>query len=1052
MNAAEMYVDVKVRLDNLESGLSRMDSRLAASAKKGARHANTMDGAFAKVGRRLAMLGGGLAVGGGLAALGRNAMNLEKQMSQLAAVTGATGAQMKALETIASKATRGTAYSAVDAAQAMTELAKGGIAVSQIGPALKGTMTMAAAGGIGVAEAATAAANAMNLFGINGKGVTHVADAFAKAANDTTADVGDFAMALSQGGGVAKQAGLSFTETMLALEALAKSGVKNSDAGTSLKTTLVQLLTPSKKQATMMKELGLSFVDNTGKMKGMVAISAMLRDKLGGMTQAQRIATMAQLAGTDGVRTLAALYDAGAGRLTKWREGLTKSGTAAEVAKKMNDNAATSVKSLMNSAMTAGSGMLSGFLPMLKSGADQLRLFVEHAQDSGALERFGSRARSAAQDGISRVTDAIHTVAPAMSMLKGVIDSVGFAPIIGGMLAFKAAMPIGGSIANMATAFSAAGKAGAGFGGSLMAMVNPVMLAAAGVGLLAAGMLYLSSQQSSAAHSANEAKKAILGLADANNTARDAARGYTDAKQRVKQSSLGVEQAEKAYAQAVQSGGKKSLEARQAHLQLQMAQIEQQRATVDLTSAGMKMRSSQEGQATASAKVTKSIDDVTAAAQRQGRAIEQTSRGGGKFAGAVPPDVARQQAEALNQAASSYRNLAKSSKETNGPLSKAAALIADVIDVTHKIPNTKTTRLFLTGAAEGINNLDTIVGLLASIKDKSVRVTVTQAVESINPGGAHGGRPPGYKPPKKGTARGGVNDRGMVTGSFAGRDSVDAIVKPGERVVNASQWAAIQSGADPDLAMRGAVQLAKGGTPRQARPLEKFLGVNLTDRISKAHATLSDADDRIAAKAAVKQIKSVLGHKKYRGLTLMHEEKRTLWEALGQFRQTALKPPAQDRSADEFLSDAAKMRLAEAHATIDGADDKVAAGKAVTELEAALKRKGVTANERMGILESLGQFRREAAADNAGPDVPTTSQFEKDKAHEAGVLEGLGRLVDSVFMGATDIGTGKGNVMQVHELRLVASSANTSAIADANNRGSDTLYRSRSTGSRTGVG
>jgi TP901 family phage tail tape measure protein len=84
---------------------------------------------------------------------------------------------------------------------------------------LKSALELAAAGEMDLADAANTTVNAMRLFGLHGKASMKVADALAQAASSTTADVKDFAMALNQGGGAAKTAGLTFADTITVLEA-----------------------------------------------------------------------------------------------------------------------------------------------------------------------------------------------------------------------------------------------------------------------------------------------------------------------------------------------------------------------------------------------------------------------------------------------------------------------------------------------------------------------------------------------------------------------------------------------------------------------------------------------------------------------------------------------------------------------------------------------------------------------------------------------------------------------------------------------------------------
>lgn len=292
----------------------------------------------------------GLAIGGAFAAAGaakalvsivNTTKEFEKQMSSLGAVSEASRKQMKMLEKQALRLGSATAYSATEAAVAQTELAKGGLAVKEIlGGGLKSALALAAAGELELGEAAATTVNAMKLFELQGKDTMKVADMLATAANTTTADVRDFAMALTQGGSVAKQAGYDLNDTVTVLEALAEAGIKNSDAGTSMKAAFLQLLGPTDKQAKLAKQLGLNFIDQNGEMKNAAAISKELRAALGDQDRAQRVANLKVLAGTDGFRTLAALYDSTPAKLDKLSRANERQGTAAEVAKKKQDNLA----------------------------------------------------------------------------------------------------------------------------------------------------------------------------------------------------------------------------------------------------------------------------------------------------------------------------------------------------------------------------------------------------------------------------------------------------------------------------------------------------------------------------------------------------------------------------------------------------------------------------------------------------------------------------------------------------------------------------------------
>jgi len=300
---------------------------------RAARRANTNVSSF---NRTLGGLGIGYGAMQGLRGITGAAVGFDTALREVGAVSGLAGKQLTDLGKIARLQGKQTGVGAGAATLALTELAKAGLSAAQLGPALQGTLLLAQAGSLDTATAAQAAANAMQTFGLRAQNVVGIADTLANAANLTTADVSDFAMALSQGGSAAKLAGVSFEDTILSLTQLARIGVKNSDAGTSMKTAFLQLANPTKKAKERMDELGLAFFDASGKMKSISEIGAMLASKLKPLSEQQRVATLQTIAGTDGFRTLAAAMQIPGVEADILSDQLGKTGSAAETAAKKN--------------------------------------------------------------------------------------------------------------------------------------------------------------------------------------------------------------------------------------------------------------------------------------------------------------------------------------------------------------------------------------------------------------------------------------------------------------------------------------------------------------------------------------------------------------------------------------------------------------------------------------------------------------------------------------------------------------------------------------------
>jgi TP901 family phage tail tape measure protein len=209
----------------------------------------------------------GLVAGGalvaGLATATKGAADFQSQISGIAAVGGPEAvARMSEISAKALQVGKDTSFSASEAAAGMEELIKAGVSISDVlGGATDATVALAAATGVDLAVAAEVASNAMNQFGLAGEQLASIADIVAGAANASAIDVNDFKFSLASAGAVANTVGLSFQDTAIAIAELGKAGIVGSDAGTSLKTMLLNLQPTTKAQVAEFESLGLVTID-----------------------------------------------------------------------------------------------------------------------------------------------------------------------------------------------------------------------------------------------------------------------------------------------------------------------------------------------------------------------------------------------------------------------------------------------------------------------------------------------------------------------------------------------------------------------------------------------------------------------------------------------------------------------------------------------------------------------------------------------------------------------------------------------------------------------
>lgn len=313
--------------------------------------------------------------------------DFEAAMSRVAAVSGATAIEQEKLSKAAIQAGQDTVFSATEAAKAQEELLKAGVATADVlGGALRGSLDLAAAGGLDLAKSAEIAAQAMNIFNKSGSDVGHIADVLTAGANKSAAGVDDLGMALSQGGLLAKQTGLTLEDTVGVLSAFADNALKGSDAGTSLKTMLQRLTPQSKEQAKAMDALGLSFYDADGQFIGIAESAGRLQKAFKDLTPEQRNSALQTIFGSDAVRGANILMEQGEAGVRKYIAAVNDQGAAQRMAARMTDNLKGDLEQLQGT-------LESAFINAGSGGNDAIRSLVQSL--TSVVDKFNQLSPSA---------------------------------------------------------------------------------------------------------------------------------------------------------------------------------------------------------------------------------------------------------------------------------------------------------------------------------------------------------------------------------------------------------------------------------------------------------------------------------------------------------------------------------------------------------------------------------------------------------------------------------------------------------------------------------
>lgn len=414
--------------------------------------AKTVASGMENTGRKSALIASGMTAAGlavaafGVAAV-KMAADFDQQMSTVQANTGATSAQMDQLRAAAIEAGASTVYSATDSADAINDLGKAGMSVTDIlTGGLSGALNLAASDGMAVGDAAEYMANALSMFHLKGSQASQVADTLAAGAGKAVGNVSDFGEALNNCGAQANSFGMNVQETTGVLALFAQNGTIGAEAGTQLNSMLMKLAAPSTEAANTMKELGISAYDAQGHFVGMANFAGQLQKAEKNLTDEQRNQANATIFGSYAIKAANYLYEAGESGVNKWTKAVSESGYAAEQAAAKNnnlkgdlENLSGSMESLMISVgegaqgplrkMVQGLDTLVDAFAGLPSGARQtLVVMASLAGVFGAVHKAagnlnGSTSRMAnniglAIDPIQRVKTALGSAQTAFQMFK----------------------------------------------------------------------------------------------------------------------------------------------------------------------------------------------------------------------------------------------------------------------------------------------------------------------------------------------------------------------------------------------------------------------------------------------------------------------------------------------------------------------------------------------------------------------------------------------------------------------------------------------------------
>lgn len=165
-----------------------------------------------------------------------------------------------------------TKFTAPQVADAAKFLAMAGFDVEAINKSIAPIADIALVGDTDLGETADVVTNIMTGYGIDPSQVRRAADIMTMTFTKSNTTLLEIAEAYKYSASLLSAGGVSFEEATAAMGILGDAGIKGSQAGTTLRTIMANIVNPTKKQLTNWERIGVSRTDENGRVRPLTEI------------------------------------------------------------------------------------------------------------------------------------------------------------------------------------------------------------------------------------------------------------------------------------------------------------------------------------------------------------------------------------------------------------------------------------------------------------------------------------------------------------------------------------------------------------------------------------------------------------------------------------------------------------------------------------------------------------------------------------------------------------------------------------------------------------
>ncbi|MCM1315758.1 MAG: phage tail tape measure protein [Prevotella sp.] len=263
----------------------------------------------------------------------------EAAISNVVAISGAMAEEVELLQSKAEEMGATTKFTATESAEAMSYMAMAGWKVNDMVSGLDGIMDLSAASGESLASVSDIVTDALTAFGLQASDSAHFADVLAAASSNANTNVAMMGETFKYAAPVAGSFGFSVEDTAEAIGLMANSGIKASQAGTSLRRILTEMSHDIQLNG---EEIGQFVVETSnadGSMRNLSDILADLRVGWNKLSESEQAANATSVVGTNAMSGFLALMNSAPADVEKLSTAIENAdGTAKEMSETMLDN------------------------------------------------------------------------------------------------------------------------------------------------------------------------------------------------------------------------------------------------------------------------------------------------------------------------------------------------------------------------------------------------------------------------------------------------------------------------------------------------------------------------------------------------------------------------------------------------------------------------------------------------------------------------------------------------------------------------------------------